>query len=172
MGRHGRRPVLLCLLLVSAFAPVVAAQSPPVRSDQDILIQMERDWDAALRRNDVKFIDSILADEFIVTYDDGARGDRTTELAFAATFNPKGESSRLDEFIVKEFGSTAIVWFTLHLTGPVNGQMVEVALRYADVYVLRDAKWKCVSSQSTRVATPQRGIAAAGIGLDPGRSPA
>ena len=115
-------------------------------------MQLERDWDAALRRNDVQFIDGILAEEFIVTYDDGTRGDRTTELAFAATFNPKGESSRLDDFIVKEFGNTAIVWFTLHLTGPSNGQMVEIALRFADVYVLRGAKWLCVSSQSTRVA--------------------
>jgi ketosteroid isomerase-like protein len=151
MRRHGRRPALVCFVLVVSCAPAAAAQSPSVRSDQDILIQMERDWDAALRRNDVQFIDSILADEFIVTYDDGTRGDRATELAFAATFNPKGESSTLDEFIVKEYGNTAIVWFTLHLTGPVQGRTVELTLRYADVYVLRDAKWKCVSSQSTRV---------------------
>jgi ketosteroid isomerase-like protein len=154
MRRHGRRPVLLCLLLVVLCAPAAAAQSRPVRSDQDILIQMERDWDAALRRNDVQFIDSILADEFIVTYDDGTRGDRATELAFAAKFDPKGESSMLDDFIVREFGNTAIVWFTLHLTGSVQGRTTELMLRYTDVYVLRDAKWKCVSSQSTRVVAP------------------
>ena len=154
MRRHDRWPVLLCLVLAISFASAAAGQSPPVRSDQDILIQMERDWDAALRRNDVKFIDSILADEFIVTYDDGTRGDRATELAFAATFNPKGESSRLDEFMVKEYGNTAIVWFTLHLIGSVQGRPAELTLRYTDVYVLRDAKWKCVSSQSTRVVPP------------------
>ncbi len=149
------RATLVCLLAAACAVPARAAQSPtPVRSDQDILMQLERDWDAALRRNDVKFIDSILADDFIVTYDDGARGDRTTELAFAASFNPKGESSMLDEFIVKEYGSTAIVWFTLHLTGTSNGQTVELALHFADVYVLRDAKWRCVSSQSTRVLAP------------------
>ena len=154
MRRHDRRPVLLCLLLVVVCAPVALAQSRPVRSDQDILIQMERDWDAALRRNDVQFIDSILADEFIVTYDDGTRGDRATELAFAKTFNPKGESSTLDDFIVKEYGNTAIVWFTLHMTGSVQGRAAELTLRYTDVYVLRDAKWKCISSQSTRVVPP------------------
>src|SRR5258706_10117429 len=154
MQRHGRRPVLVGVVLVVLCAPAAAAQSPPVRSDQDILIQMERDWDAALRRNDVQFIDGILADEFIVTYDDGTRGDRATELAFAATFNPKSEASTLDEFIVKEYGNTAIVWFTLRLAGPVQGRTAELTLRYADVYVLRDAKWKCVSSQSTRVVAP------------------
>ena len=149
------RATLFCLLAAACAGPAGAAQSQqPVRSDQDILMQLERDWDAALRRNDVKFIDSILADDFIVTYDDGTRGDRTTELAFAASFNPKGESSMLDEFIVKEYGSTAIVWFTLHLTGTSNGQTVELALHFSDVYVLRDAKWKCVSSQSTRVLAP------------------
>jgi len=154
MRRHRRGPVVLCLLLVVSCAPAAAVQSRPVRSDQDILIQMERDWDAALRRNDVQFIDSILADEFVVTYDDGTRGDRATELAFAKTFNPKGESSTLDEFIVKEYGNVAIVWFTLRLTGTVQGQTKELSLRYTDVYVLRDAKWKCVSSQSTRVLAP------------------
>jgi ketosteroid isomerase-like protein len=149
------RATCFLVLAVACVVPAAAAQSSqPVKSDQDILIQMERDWDAALRRNDVAFIDGILADEFIVTYDDGTRGDRTTELAFASKFDPKGESSRLDEFIVKEFGNTAIVWFTLHLTGPSNGQIVEFALHFADVYVLRGAKWLCVSSQSTRVIVP------------------
>ena len=63
------------LLLVPALA---AAQQPaPVRSDQDILIQLERDWDAAFHRHDAAFIDRILADEFIVTYDNGVRADRT-----------------------------------------------------------------------------------------------
>ena len=57
------------------------AQSAPVKSDQDILIQLEHDWDAAFHRHDAAFIDRILADEFIVTYDNGVRADREVELA-------------------------------------------------------------------------------------------
>jgi ketosteroid isomerase-like protein len=128
-----------------------AQASAPVRSDQDILIQLEHDWDAAFHRHDAAFIDRILADEFIVTYDNGVRADRTLELELAQSLNENIESSTMDEFIVKEFGNTAVVWFTLHLVGPVKGERVQNDYRFTDVFVLRDGRWQCVSSQSTRV---------------------
>ena len=142
---------LIAVLLLAA--PVGAQQRAPVRSDQDILIQLEHDWDAAFHRHDAAFIERILADEFIVTYDNGMRGDRALELELAKSLNENIESSALDEFIVKEFGNTAIVWFTLHLVGPINGQRVQTDYRFTDVFVFRDGRWQCVSSQSTRVAT-------------------
>jgi len=117
-------------------------------------MQLEQDWDEAFRRNDAAFIDTVLAEEFVVTYDDGTRGDRAKELALAASFNQKVDSSTLDEFIVKEYGNTAIVWFSLHLVGPSKGQRLELTYRFVDVFILRDARWQCVSSQSTRVVAP------------------
>jgi len=145
---------VLSRVIAIAVLCAAPASAQDVRSDQDILMQLERDWDAAFRRHDVAFIERILADEFIVTYDDGTRGDRAKELMLAASFDQRVESSRLDEFIVREYGTTAIVWFTLHLTGPINGRAVELAYRFTDVFVLRDGRWQCVSSQSSRVAAP------------------
>jgi ketosteroid isomerase-like protein len=142
------------VLLAAAAAVPAAAQTKPVQSDQDVLVKLEQDWDQALRTNNVTFIDSILASDFIVTYDDGSRGDRMAELAFAASYDQIVDASMLDEFIVKEYGNTAIVWFTLHLKGPIKGQTVELNYRFTDVFVLRDAKWLCVSSQSTRLLSP------------------
>jgi ketosteroid isomerase-like protein len=139
-----------CIIALSN-AAIGRAQSGPVKSDQEILIQLEHDWDAAFHRHDAAFIDRILAEEFIVTYDNGARADRNVELQLAKSLNENIESSSLDEFIVKEFGNTAVVWFTLHLVGPVNGQRVQNDYRFTDVFVLRDGRWQCVSSQSTRV---------------------
>jgi ketosteroid isomerase-like protein len=151
---NGIRRIAVNLLALLCCATVARAQSSaPVRSDQDILVQLERDWDAAFHRHDAAFIDRILADEFVVTYDNGVRGDRTLELKLAAV-DENIESSAMDEFVVKEFGSTAVVWFTLHLTGPVNGVRTENAYRFTDVFVLRDARWQCVSSQSTKVVAP------------------
>ena len=145
---------LAMLLIVPTV--VAAQQSAPVRSDQDILIQLEHDWDAAFHRHDAAFIDRVLADEFIVTYDNGVRADRKVELELAKSLNENIESSSLDEFIVKEFGNTAVVWFTLHLVGPINGQRVQNDYRFTDVFVLRDGRWQCVSSQSTHVVRAPR----------------
>jgi ketosteroid isomerase-like protein len=93
----------------------------------------------------------VLADEFVVTYGDGSRGDKAKELSLARDFNQQVDSSKLDDFIVKVYGNTAVVMFTQHLVGPVKGKPVAVDYRYIDVWVNRDGVWKCVASQSTRV---------------------
>jgi len=142
------------LLLLASLVPAISAsgaQSKPVLSDQQILIKLERDWDAAFHRKDVAFIESVLADEFVSTYGDGSRGDRAKELKLATEFNQQIDSSTLDEFVVKVYGDTAVVWFTQHMVGPSKGQRLEVTYRYIDVFVMRAGRWQCVASQSTKV---------------------
>jgi ketosteroid isomerase-like protein len=143
------------LILCAALAVHVAAGSASAqrgRSDQEILVQLERDWDAAFHRKDLEFIASILADEFVATYSDGARGDKATELARTAAFDQQIDSSALEDFVVKIYGDTAVVWFSMHLVGPSQGKPLAITFRYVDVFVLRDGRWQCVSSQSTRVS--------------------
>ena len=142
------------LLLLASLVPAISAsgaQSKPALSDQQVLIKLERDWDAAFHRKDVAFIESVLAEEFVSTYGDGTRGDRAKELKLAAEFNQQIDSSTLDEFVVKVYGDTAVVWFTQHMVGPSKGQRLEVTYRYIDVFVMRDGRWQCVASQSTKV---------------------
>ena len=62
------------------------------------------------------------------------------------------DSSTLDEFIVKIYGDTAVVWMSQHLVGPSKGTQLKVTFHYVDVFVLRDGRWQCVASQSTRVS--------------------
>lgn len=138
------------MLLLSA-APAAAAQRGPVQSDQDILIALERGWNDAFYRRDVKFIENLLADEFVATYDDGTRGDKQKELELAATFNQAVESAVQDDFVVKVYRDTAVVWFTLNIVGIKQGQRSPLTLRYTDVWVFRDGRWQCVSTHSTRV---------------------
>jgi ketosteroid isomerase-like protein len=142
----------LCGLIAVAWAAGASlAPAQSVKSDQQILIELERAWDAAFHKQDAKFIETLLADEFVATYGDGTRGDKAKELSLATNFSQQVDSSRLDEFIVKPFGNTAVVWFTQHLVGPVKGKPVEVTYRYVDVWIMRDGRWQCVASQSTKV---------------------
>jgi ketosteroid isomerase-like protein len=142
-----RLGVLAALVIASAIG--VGAQR--VKSDQETLMQLERDWDAAFHRNDAKFIASILADDFIATYDNGVRADKAKELELAANFNQQIDASSMDEFTIHIYGDVAVVWFTLRLLGPMQGKPVEITYRYMDVWTYRDGKWLCVASQSTRV---------------------
>ena len=141
----------LCCVLSAALAVTAAAQGRPVESDQQVLIKLERSWNEAFYRKDVAVIENILADEFMATYDDGSRGDKARELALVAEFNQQVESATPDEFTVKVYSDTAVVWFTLRLVGTKQGRRSELSLRYTDVWVMRDGRWLCVSTHSTRV---------------------
>ena len=142
---------LLCCVLASVWpAPVLASQLPEV-STEEALIALERGWNEAFYARDVEFLDSILADDFIVTYDDGARSDKARELALAESFNQRVISATQEDFIVQVYDDAAVVWFTLRVVGIRRGQEAEIVLRYTDVWVVRDGRWQCVSSQSTRV---------------------
>ena len=144
---------LKCCLLAAAWAvSVAAAQRSPVESDQETLIKLEQGWNDAFYRKDLAFIENLLADEFVATYDDGSRGDKAKELALARDFNQQVESAVQDDFIVKVYRDTAVVWFTLHVVGIKQGQRAELTLRYTDVWIIRDGRWQCVSTQSTRVS--------------------
>ena len=149
-----RRPwprYLLFGVLASFWAVSAFASQPPAVSVEEELIALERGWNEAFYARDVEFLDSILADDFIVTYDDGARGDKARELALAESFNQRVISATQEDFTVQVYDDAAVVWFTLRVVGIRRGQEAEIVLRYTDVWVLRDGRWQCVASQSTRV---------------------
>jgi hypothetical protein len=148
----GPREWFFGILVAACAMTASASQVAPVESDQQVLIKLERRWNEAFYEKDVAFIETILADEFIATYEDGSRGDRARELALATAFNQQVESAVQDDFTVKVYRDTAVVWFTLRLVGIRQGQRAELTLAYTDVWVMRDGRWQCVSTQSTRVA--------------------
>jgi ketosteroid isomerase-like protein len=139
------------LAIVFAIPRTVAPQ--PVKSVQEIIVELEKSWNEAFYRKDVKFIESLLADEFVATYEDGSRADKKKELALTGAFDQQVVSAIQDNFTVKVFGETAVVWFTLRLVGIKQGQKAELTLSYTDVWVLRNGDWRCVSAHSTRVTS-------------------
>jgi len=151
--------VAVSLQLPLAAAPVVRTQefkgqappdTPPTTEERE-LIQLERAWDAAFVAKDMRFIERVLAEEFVATYGDGTRGDKAAEMAQTVDFDQRVDSSVLDSFRVRIYGDTAVVWFSRHMTGPKSGKIVAVTYRFVDVFVKRGGRWQCVSSQSTKV---------------------
>ena len=148
----GWRFALAGIALAVCAVTASASQNPAVRPEEQALVELERDWNEAFYKRDVAVIERLLADEFIATYDDGNRGDKARELALAGNFNQQVESAVQDEFTVKIYRDAAVVWFRLQVVGFKEGLRTGVTLRYTDVWVKRDGRWQCVSSQSTRVA--------------------
>ena len=144
------RSAMACYIFVSLCAASTAL-AQEVASTQEVLIELERSWNAAVYQRDVDHIETLLADDFIGTYDDGSRGDKARELELIAGFNQQVESAVQDDFTVQIYDDTAVVWFTLRIIGIRQGQRAELTLRYTDVWLQRDGRWQCVSTHSTRV---------------------
>jgi ketosteroid isomerase-like protein len=142
------------IVAIAAILCSTAAGAQPAadRTTPQSLIAVERSWNEAFYRKDISLIETLLADEFIGTYEDGSQGDKAKELSLTTEFNQHVDSAKQDDFVVKIYGDMAVVWFTLHLVGPRQGQQIEVDLRYVDVFVWRANRWQCVSSHSTKVA--------------------
>ncbi|MCY3843057.1 MAG: nuclear transport factor 2 family protein [Acidobacteria bacterium] len=147
-----RRLVLACGILAALAVPgAAAAQAQPGATDEQTLVELERAWNDAFYKKDIELLDSLLAEEFVATYDDGSLGDRNRELELSAAFNQRVISATQEDFTVRVYGDTGVVWFTLRLVGLRQGERAEVAFRYTDVWVRRDGRWQCVSTQSTRI---------------------
>ncbi len=143
-----------------AQAGAAPRQDPPptgepavLSAEEQDLVQLERTWDAAFVAKDVRFIERVLADEFVATYGDGTRGDKARELAQTLDFDQQVDSAVMDDFRVRIYGETAVVWFTRRMTGPKGGKTIAVGYRFVDVFVRRAGRWQCVSSQSTKMAS-------------------
>src|SRR6266550_3499140 len=151
--RHFRKIVFVAFVSswLAAALVTIDAQITTDKSNPQSLIQLEGAWNEAFYRKDFSFLDKVLAEEFIGTYEDGSQGDKAKELSLTRDFNQQVDSAKQDEFVVKLYGDTAVVWFSLHLIGPKQGQQIQVDLRYVDVFVWRADRWQCVSSHSTKV---------------------
>ena len=66
----------LACVIVGFLVAAHTARAQDVKSDQEILIDLEREWDEAFHSQNAEFIDGVLADEFIATYGDGSRVTR------------------------------------------------------------------------------------------------
>ena len=145
------RRALCARSCVVASTIIASAVQKPGESDQQVLIDLERRWNEAFYSKDIAFIESVLADEFIATYDDGSRGDKAKELALAAAFNQQVESAVQDDFTVKVYRDTAVVWFYAaagrHPAGAANGNGAALYRR------LGDTRWPvgmCVNPEHRR----------------------
>ena len=120
------------LVLATAFAalPERAHGQASLRASEEVeLTQLERDWDRAFLQNDTDFIDRVLAREFMALYPDGSKGDRAKELANAATFNQKIDSSTLDDFTIRR------TWCGLLYLRLIEEDMVASARRLVEINV-------------------------------------
>lgn len=134
-----------------AFAPVIGAQ----RSTPDVsktLTAFEQRWVTALAKADVATLNSILADSYADTDEEGNQGTRQDVIAVLKSGDLKIASITLSGMTAHPYGNAAVVTGTAVQKGAYREHPLTSRVRFTDTFIERDGRWRVVASQRSPVA--------------------
>ncbi len=138
---------MLCALalFIACGSNVALAQTDSTATVSKVLI-VEKKWNDVYRRGDVAAMDALLADDFIITVEDGTTFSKTGFIARSGNPGLQVETSDMSDLQVRMHGNTAVVTGAYHEKGSDRGKRYEYRDRLTDVWMNRDGRWRLVAS--------------------------
>jgi ketosteroid isomerase-like protein len=117
------------------------------------LIRLEEEWSRASIARDAAALSPFYADEYTFTDGDGVLSTRSEEIKELTQGDFRLKSNDFEHLAVSTYGQVAIVSGGATISGTREdvGRDVHGSYRFTDVFVHRDNRWQCVSSQVSRL---------------------
>ena len=145
------------MLLVAAILSVTApAMGQATDAEKEVARLSQQVYEAYVKA-DTSFLDGALADDWMVIRPRGETADKAQLLKELKHGTTKYEAMDGSDVKVRVYGDAAIVTGRLQAKVKLQGQEVGGPARYTQVFVRQGGKWRCVSSQATRIAAPSSG---------------
>jgi ketosteroid isomerase-like protein len=123
----------------------VAQNKPDPESSK--ILELESKWNAAYKRGDVEAMDSMLADDFIITVEDGSTFSKPGYIAHNGNATVHVEISDMTELKVRMHGGKiAVVTGAYHEKGTEKGKAYEFHDRFTDVWTNNSGRWQVLVS--------------------------
>lgn len=135
-------------LVILAVAVTVTSHSAPQTSattDPSELTRLERVWNDAHLRGDVAAMESLFADELIVTVPEMPVMTRAEVLGFWRSGRATIVKYDTTGVIVRIFGEAAVVNGRLQRTRDFNGRVMSDDWQFTKTYVRRHGRWQVVA---------------------------
>lgn len=133
------------LLLVASAANFSAPQQKPDPASK--ILALESKWNEAYKQGDVATMNSLLADDFIITVEDGTTFSKAGYIAHSGDSDNKVLISDMSDLKVRMHGNTAIVTGAYHEKGITGGKPYEFRDRLTDVWMMMtDGRWQVIAS--------------------------
>lgn len=146
------KQVLVAVLLMPLTNVVFAQSKANKNSPEQLLIQMELDWNDADVKKDAVALNRIMADDWMGIDFQGTVMTKAQVMRDLHSDATATESTDVREIKVRIFGNTGIVSGTEVEKSQYKGQDSSGAYIWTDVFVQRNGRWQAVSSQSTKLA--------------------
>jgi ketosteroid isomerase-like protein len=131
--------VLLIFLAVHSVAEEPSGAAAQVR-------RLEEKWTAAYKERQINILSTLLAEDFVITVEDGNTYSKSGYITHSADPSVKVELAELSDLRVRVRGNLAIVTGAYHERGTSNGKPYEYHDRLTDVWVKAGTTWQVIAS--------------------------
>jgi len=144
---------LLTALLLSTVLPAAFSRPQQMSETTSKILALENKWNDAYKRGDVAAMNSMLADDFVITTEDGATFSKSGYIAHCGDPDNRVVVSEMTDLKVRVHGNTAVVTGAYHEKGTIKDKPYDFHDRMTDVWMLIDGRWQVIVSH---YATPAK----------------
>jgi uncharacterized protein (TIGR02246 family) len=151
----GRVIILVTLITASCVLTLAQqAQQPRLTKAEEEVRKLERLWLDAYEQHDPEAMDRIVADDFTITFPNGAI--QTKPQLIAMVKSPRRPAQPRMKFSTEDvqsraYGDTVILMGRVITEYEREGKPVKEQSRYTDTYVQRKGRWQVVASHLSNV---------------------
>lgn len=116
------------------------------KSEADTVRSLELKWTESYKQRSIDILSSLLADEFVITVEDGNVYSKAGYISHTADSKVRVDVAEMSDLKVRIHGNTAIVTGAYHEKGMSEGKGYEYRDRLTDVWIKSAGKWQVVAS--------------------------
>jgi ketosteroid isomerase-like protein len=117
---------------------------------EEKLLKLEKEFTAAIVRNDPEAIGRFVTDDWIIINADGGITDKERFLGVIKSGTLTHEMMESDDIRLRFYGHSAVVSALARTKGKFMGQEFSTRERATDFFVRLNGQWRCVLTQLTR----------------------
>jgi ketosteroid isomerase-like protein len=140
--------LLLCLLPVLAVAQAQPSSEVAKKPSSEVakILALEKRWTDAYKYRDISILSSLLAEDFVITVEDGSTYGKSGYITHSADPSVHVEIAEQAAVKVRIHGNTAIVTGGYHEKGSSKGKPYEYRDRFTDVLMKVNSNWQVIAS--------------------------
>jgi ketosteroid isomerase-like protein len=148
---------LLLPLVLTVLASAQTRKNTPVEgtgATVRALTALENTWVDALRKADTATLESILADTYVDTDEQGQLTDKQGVLSVLKSGDLKFVSVKVSDMQVHIYGNAAVVTGIGVQRGSFKGQPITPKLTFTDTFIRENGRWRAVASHRSPMHDP------------------
>ncbi len=149
-ARIWMRRVILSLVVITAAVVLAPRQSASSADDEKTVAALDTEYQAAVKINDVKTMDRILADNYVLVNGRGQTESKADLIRESSSGSYVYEHQEDTDRTVRVWGDTAVVTALIWVKGTEDGKPFDHKVWFSDVYVRTPQGWRYVFAQVSR----------------------